>query len=137
MNHARTNLTGGVFALLALALVLSLGLAVQARRVWGQSAQDQTQPQAQVAPGTTSPWALLAGTPAFASGSFDVAARVGEHSLLTVAGGSGDDLLLVLDGRTEELFVYRIFNGNSLQYLQKIDVARMFLDARIRSVGTP
>ncbi|MDX2018373.1 MAG: hypothetical protein SFY95_12145 [Planctomycetota bacterium] len=130
MNAPRFNLA--TVGLIALAIVLSLGLATQARRVWGTV---PTSPE-------TSPLALLSGTPAFASGAFasgnfDVAARVGEHSMLTVAGGNGDDLLLVLDGRTEELFVYRIFNGNSLQYLQKIDVARMFLDARIRSVGTP
>lgn len=125
MNAPRFNLA--TVGLIALAIVLSLGVATQARRVWGTV---PTSPE-------TSPLALLSGTPAFASASFDVAARVGEHSMLTVAGGNGDDLLLVLDGRTEELFVYRIFNGNSLQYLQKIDVARMFLDARIRSVGTP
>ena len=138
MNHGPTNLPKlGLWALVALALALSLGVATQVRRVWGPPTQAHQLGQTGPTMAAASPLSLLAGSPAFASANFDVAARVGEHSLLTVAGGSGDDLLLVLDGRTEELFVYRIFNGNSLQYLQKIDVARMFLDARIRSVGTP
>lgn len=46
-----------------------------------------------------------------------------------------EDLLLVLDSRNEELFVYRTDPKSGMQLLQRYPVPQMFIDARGRSQG--
>ncbi len=62
----------------------------------------------------------------------------GDYTALTCDGGN-EDILVVLDGRTEQLFVYKVVNQTSVQLYQREDVARLFGDARAkaRGAGTP
>ncbi len=46
-----------------------------------------------------------------------------------------EDLLLVLDSRNEELFVYRTDPKAGMQLLQRYPVPQMFIDARGRAQG--
>lgn len=85
--------------------------------------------------------ALLRGpaTPAFAeqdamaSGAIN---RAGDFQTLTVNIGN-EDAVVVLDERSEELFVYRIDSQQTLQLAQRASVPRIFLDARARAAGAP
>lgn len=65
-------------------------------------------------------------------------AQSGDYTALTCDGGN-EDILVVLDGRTEQLFVYKVVNQTSVQLYQREDVARLFGDARARArgAGTP
>ncbi len=60
----------------------------------------------------------------------------GDYTALTCDGGN-EDVLVVLDGRTEQLFVYKVVNQVSVQLFQREDVGRLFGDARARARGTP
>lgn len=48
-----------------------------------------------------------------------------------------EDLLVVLDSRNEELFVYRTELKGGVQLLQRYQVPQLFVDARARSTGGP
>lgn len=61
-----------------------------------------------------------------------VVSSVGGYTVMTSDGGN-EDLLLVIDGRSEELFVYRAENQNSVQLYQRLPLSRVFLDARART----
>jgi hypothetical protein len=74
---------------------------------------------------------MLLGDEAFAAG---VVSQTGGLTCLTTDAGN-EDLLLVLDGRNEELFVYRTDNKQGLQLLQRYPLPQMFVDARARSSG--
>lgn len=71
---------------------------------------------------------LQAGRPGEARA--DLVASVGGVTALTVAGASSEDLLMVIDGRSEELFVYRVENQNNLELYRRYNLPRMFSDAR-------
>jgi hypothetical protein len=60
----------------------------------------------------------------------DLVASVGGMTALTVAGASSEDLLLVIDGRSEELFVYRVENQQAVELQRRYSLPRMFTDAR-------
>jgi hypothetical protein len=57
--------------------------------------------------------------------------QVGPLTVLT-ADASGEDVLLVLEGRSEELFVYRS-DRNGVQLQQRLGVQKLFQDARVMS----
>lgn len=63
----------------------------------------------------------------------DVAAQSGDYAALTVDSGV-DDLLVVLDQRTESLMVYHVKNQTSLEFRGREDVRDLFTQAR-RSAG--
>lgn len=63
-------------------------------------------------------------------------AQSGDYTALTCDGGNGD-ILVVLDGRTEQLFVYKVQNQNAVNIVQREDLGRIFADARARVRGTP
>lgn len=59
----------------------------------------------------------------------------GDYTALTCDGGN-EDVLVVLDGRSEQLFVYKVVNQVSVQLFQREDVGRLFGDARSRARGS-
>lgn len=77
-------------------------------------------------------WGVLEGNAAFALPS-DVS-QTGGLTVLTSEAGN-EDLLVVLDARNEELFVYRTDLKQGSQLMQRYPVGQLFMDARARSVG--
>lgn len=65
-----------------------------------------------------------------------VVSQVGGLTVMTT-DATNEDLLLVLDSRNEELFVYRTQNNESVQLLQRYPIPQLFVDARARSLGGP
>jgi hypothetical protein len=57
--------------------------------------------------------------------------QVGQLTVLTADAGA-EDVLLVLEGRGEELFVYRA-DRNGVQLQQRMAVPKLFQDARMMS----
>ena len=57
-----------------------------------------------------------------------------EYVIMTTDGGN-EELLVVLDKRTEELSVYRVEAQASLELYQKIDLPVVFADARAKAQG--
>lgn len=74
---------------------------------------------------------ILTGEPARA----DLVASSGSFTMLTAEVSNSNDVLLVLDGRSEELMVYRVENQNNLELYKKYNVPRMMSDARARHTG--
>lgn len=56
----------------------------------------------------------------------DVVSRVGDYTVLTMSASSSEDLAVVLDGRSEKLFVYRIKNREVLELVRPYDLPAMF-----------
>lgn len=56
----------------------------------------------------------------------DLVSRVGEYTLLTTNAQSSEDIVLVLDGRGEQVFVYRIQNQKALELVRKYDLSTLF-----------
>jgi hypothetical protein len=71
-----------------------------------------------------------------ASARADLVSQVGGLTVLTSDAG-GDDVLLVLDSRNEELFVYKTTNNDGIQLAQRYSVPQLFIDARARALGAP
>lgn len=78
------------------------------------------------------PLAALRSTPAIA----DVAIAGADHGLLTSDGG-GDDVLIVLDQRNEELLLYRPLNGRSVDFRGRFSLRELFVEARINGAIVP
>ena len=60
--------------------------------------------------------------------------QVSELTAMTVRSGS-EEVLMVLDNRTEELYVYQVQNQKSVQLMEKYSVPQMFINARLRAQG--
>lgn len=58
----------------------------------------------------------------------------GQLTVLT-AEASNEDLLVVLDGRGEDLYVYRTDARNGMQLFQKLAVPQLFSEARAKNLG--
>ena len=58
----------------------------------------------------------------------------GQHTILS-ADASNEDVLLVLDGRNEELMVYRTDVSKGIQIYQRLSLPQVFSDARSRVSG--
>ncbi len=56
----------------------------------------------------------------------DVVSQVGDYTTLTFATQSSEDLLMVVDGRGEQIFVYRILNQKQLELLKRYDLPALF-----------
>jgi hypothetical protein len=76
------------------------------------------------------PWGVLE-TSAMAN---PMVSSVGGVTMLTTDAGT-DEVLIVLDNRTEMLMVYRVNNVSAVELLQRQPVGVMFNDARIKSLG--
>jgi hypothetical protein len=59
----------------------------------------------------------------------DVASRAGDHAVLSFNGGN-DDVVVVLDSRSETLYVYHVENQTKVEFLGAQAVAPMFTAAR-------
>lgn len=62
----------------------------------------------------------------------NVVGQAGGTTALTATAGS-QDVLVVLDGRSEELLVYRVENQSSVELYQRLSVPRLFAEARGKS----
>ncbi len=82
--------------------------------------------------------ASMRGQPAFAGGGESgsgMVAQAGVYTALVSSGGS-DDLLVVLDGRSDELLVYRPEGNTGVpQLVQRLNVQTLFTEARTRAEG--
>ncbi len=78
------------------------------------------------------PFSALRGTPAIA----DVAVTGSDHGLLASDGG-GDDILIVLDQRNEELLLYRPMNGRTVDFRGRFTLRQLFADARANNGLVP
>lgn len=59
-----------------------------------------------------------------------------EFTLLTADAGS-DDVLLVLDGRAETLFAYRVVNQTRLDMVRRWDVKALFTEGKSAGAARP
>jgi hypothetical protein len=76
----------------------------------------------------------LLGAPPVGGGGSAHAGMVsqrGQHTVMTTESGN-EDLVLVLDGRSENLFVYRMSQQNGIQLFQKLALPQVFVDAKAR-----
>lgn len=81
--------------------------------------------------------ASMRGEPAFAGGesSGGMVTQAGVYTAL-ISNGGNDDLLVVLDGRSEELLVYRPEGNQGVpQLVQRLNVQTLFTEARTRAEG--
>ncbi|MBI1189649.1 MAG: hypothetical protein GC200_03075 [Tepidisphaera sp.] len=60
-----------------------------------------------------------------------------QSATLLAADGGAEDMILVLDERTETLSVYHLDIRGGLQPLQRLPLPRAFLDAKASSYGRP
>ncbi|MBX3377860.1 MAG: hypothetical protein KF678_12755 [Phycisphaeraceae bacterium] len=74
---------------------------------------------------------ILGGDPVRA----EMVTSSGGFTALTSQVSNSQDILLVLDSRSEELLVYRVENQANLELYRKYNVARMMADARARAGG--
>jgi len=58
----------------------------------------------------------------------------GGYTVMTADGGT-DEVLLVLDERNEELFVYRVENQRSVDLQERVSLTKLFADARAAARG--
>ncbi len=58
----------------------------------------------------------------------------GGYTIMTADGGT-DDVLLVLDNRNEELFVYQVANQRSVDLKERLSLTKLFADARAAAGG--
>jgi len=65
----------------------------------------------------------------------EMVSQVGEYTVLTTDGGN-EELLLLLDARSEDLLVYRIEKQSTVQLFQRVNLPRVFQDAKARARGT-
>jgi hypothetical protein len=86
-------------------------------------------------PGTQAgPAAFPLESVAMATGSVSSAGGV---TMLTSPATNNEDILLVLDGRNETLWVYRTESNNSLTTHVRIGLPELFRQARARATGRP
>jgi hypothetical protein len=74
----------------------------------------------------------LIGEPARA----EMVAETGHLVTLTAKGGN-EDILLVLDNRTEQLTLYKVDQRNALEMIQRVALPELFSSARARRLGGP
>ncbi|MCC6970925.1 MAG: hypothetical protein IT434_11970 [Phycisphaerales bacterium] len=61
--------------------------------------------------------------------------NVGDYTMMTFSAGN-EDMLITLDNRSEELYVYRVENQNAVALFQKLSLPRLFSEARTRAQGS-
>ncbi|TVQ29955.1 MAG: hypothetical protein EA376_14325 [Phycisphaeraceae bacterium] len=69
---------------------------------------------------------LGAGSPALAGN----VATIGDLTVLTADAGDSEDILMVLDRRTETLLIYGARDRRDVELHQTYDLSRVFSDAR-------
>lgn len=66
----------------------------------------------------------------------EMVSSVGEYTVLTTDGGN-EEVLLVLDNRNEDLLVYKVKAQKELELFQKVDLDKLFIDARASARSRP
>jgi hypothetical protein len=112
-SKTSTGRSGQIAGLWVSAVMLAFLVAVQATVSFGQ------------------PEAFAKG--ARASG---MVSRTQTATIMTADGGA-EDLILVLDSRTETISVYHLDIRSGLQPLQRLPLAQAFLDAKASMLGHP
>lgn len=74
---------------------------------------------------------LLGGSTSAHAG---MVSQAGGYAILASEAGN-EDIIVVLDDRSESLLVYRLDNQNNLLLHQKLDLPRLFIEARARGPG--
>jgi hypothetical protein len=65
----------------------------------------------------------------------DLVSAVDDYTTLTFNAGN-DDVLLVLDGRAEELYAYRVKNQTSFELIEPYNIKTLFDEGRRKGAGT-
>lgn len=68
-------------------------------------------------------------------GGSGMVSNVGDYTMMTFSAGN-EDMLITLDNRSEELYVYRVENQNAVALFQKLSLPRLFSEARTRAQGS-
>lgn len=68
-------------------------------------------------------------------GSSAMVSHVGDYTMMTFSVGN-EDMLLTLDNRSEELYLYRAENQNAVSLFQKLSLPKLFSEARSRAQGS-
>lgn len=68
-------------------------------------------------------------------GGAGMVSSVGDYTMMTFPAGN-EDMLLTLDNRSEELYVYRVENQVAVSLFQKLSLPRLFSEARTRAQGS-
>lgn len=66
----------------------------------------------------------------------ELVSRAGSLIALTAEAGN-EEVLVLLDDRSETLLVYRTDLRSGIQLMQRVPVDQLFRDARARAVGAP
>lgn len=77
---------------------------------------------------------VQAGRTIGAPAAMDVVSQSGQYTVLTFDGGNAD-ILVVLDGRGEELFYYQVHQQRRFEFLGRADLQEMFTTARRIGAG--
>jgi len=64
----------------------------------------------------------------------DMVSQSGQYTILTFNGGN-EDIVAVLDGRGEELFLYQVRNRNRFEFIGRQDLRVLFTNARGGGTG--
>ncbi|MBX3409851.1 MAG: hypothetical protein KF859_08185 [Phycisphaeraceae bacterium] len=60
--------------------------------------------------------------------------QAGGHTIMAADAGN-ENLLMIIDSRSEELLVYRTTTQGGMQLFQRLNLPQVFSDARSRAVG--
>jgi hypothetical protein len=64
----------------------------------------------------------------------EMVSQAGEFTMLTTDSGT-EEVLVVLDNRSEQLLIYRVKSQKTLELMQNVSVARLFESARQAAEG--
>jgi hypothetical protein len=67
----------------------------------------------------------------------DVVSRVADYTTLTFTNQSSEDLLMVVDGRGEQVFVYQIVRQKQLSLVKRYDLPALFATGQRIGAGLP
>ncbi|MBK7403179.1 MAG: hypothetical protein IPJ41_00755 [Phycisphaerales bacterium] len=59
-----------------------------------------------------------------------------DHLVTMTAKGGNEDVLLVIDNRSEQLMVYKVNQQNAVDLLQRVELPKLFEAARARRTGS-
>lgn len=66
----------------------------------------------------------------------EMVSQSGPYTAMTAIGGN-EEVLLLLDNHSEQVFVYKVVNQKSVELFQKLELKRLFQDARTVAQGRP
>lgn len=67
-----------------------------------------------------------------AAAQAEMVSEVGDFTMMTTDAGN-EEIVLVLDARSEDLSIYRVDQQTTLELYQRVNLQRIFGDARVRS----